>query len=118
MRVLPTDVRGVREGDGAVPGLREEMVLHIHWLTPVCVWRGREGDGEVGGEQFSRQFSRNMVDTHTHLSLNSSCGTGVEGSPPALFTVMVIGFSSLRRWSGIRGPSRDTPTSNPRRIEQ
>ena len=56
--------------------------------------------------------------THTHLSLNSSCGTGVEGRPAALFTVMVIGFSSLRRRSGIRGPSRDTPTSNPRRIEQ
>ena len=53
--------------------------------------------------------------THTHLSLNSSCGTGVEGSPTAWFTVMVIGFSSLRRRSGIRGPSRDTPTSNPRR---
>ena len=51
MRVLPTDVSGVREGDGAVPGLREEAVLHIHWLTPVCVWRGGEGERGTVGER-------------------------------------------------------------------
>ena len=38
---------------------------------------------------------------------------GVEGSPEALFTVMVIGLSSCKRCSGIKGPSRDTVTSNP-----
>ena len=41
-------MRRVREGDGAVPGLREEAVLHIHWLTPVCVVGGG-GEREMVG---------------------------------------------------------------------
>ena len=53
MRVLPADVRGVREGDSAVPGLGEEAVPHIYWLIPVCVWRERKigGRGRGGGER-------------------------------------------------------------------
>ena len=49
MRVLPADVRRVREGDSAVPGLGEEAVPYIYWLTPICVWRERRR--RVGGEK-------------------------------------------------------------------